>query len=251
MAHYVQNVWTNNVTPVDKAHMDVIEAGITEAADLYYLGDWVAGTYKEGDIVVYNGVAYVAVRQTTQTPVPWAAGQASLSYGTTLPSNPVDGQEAVLVDSLTNPSYQWRFRYNAGSTSAYKWECIGGTGRYAEVNPFEATTSTALVDLATVGPSFAIPRAGQWEVQFSAICANNAASTAMATVQLVIAGASGGNDGMNASLPGVANWGTTVSTTIVRAGNANDLFKVMYAVQPGNNVLFGCRHLLVRPVRVS
>jgi len=71
MAHYVQNVWTNNVTPVDKAHMDVIEAGITEAADLYYLGDWVAGTYKEGDIVVYNGVAYMAVRQTTQTPVPW------------------------------------------------------------------------------------------------------------------------------------------------------------------------------------
>src|SRR5215471_11591990 len=119
MAHYVQNVWTNNVTPVDKAHMDVIEQGITEAADLYYLGDWVAGTYKEGDIVVYNGVAYMAVRQTSATPVPWAAGQASLSYGTTLPSNPVDGQEAVLVDSVTAPTYQWRFRYNAQSTSAY------------------------------------------------------------------------------------------------------------------------------------
>src|SRR4029077_1979087 len=48
------------------------------------------------------------------------------AYGTTLPASPTDGQEAVLVDSVTNPTYQWRFRYNAGSSSAYKWEFVGG-----------------------------------------------------------------------------------------------------------------------------
>jgi len=165
VAHYTKNVWTDNVTPVDKAHMDVIENGLVEAADLYYLGDWVAGTYKEGDIVVYNGVAYVAVRQTTQTPVPWAAGQAALSYGLGLPSNPVDGQEAVLVDSVTNPAYQWRFRYNAGHTGdAYKWEFIGGP-------PFRAgpsgtvsgpATANSWVDV-TGSTTLTAPRAGMYE----------------------------------------------------------------------------------------
>jgi hypothetical protein len=45
---------------------------------------------------------------------------------TTLPS-PSHGLVALLVDSTTNPSYQWRFRYNANSTSPYKWEFVGGT----------------------------------------------------------------------------------------------------------------------------
>ena len=30
------------------------------------------------------------------------------AYGTTLPASPLNGDEAVLVDSVTNPSYQWR-----------------------------------------------------------------------------------------------------------------------------------------------
>lgn len=48
------------------------------------------------------------------------------TYGTTFPAGPADGQEHVLVDSALNPTYIWRFRYNALSTSPYKWECIGG-----------------------------------------------------------------------------------------------------------------------------
>src|SRR6516164_9624771 len=55
-----------------------------------------------------------------------------IPYGTTLPASPVDGQEAILVDSITNPTYQWRLRYNAGSTSAYKWEFVGGPDSSAE-----------------------------------------------------------------------------------------------------------------------
>jgi hypothetical protein len=51
---------------------------------------------------------------------------AAPSFGTSLPASPVDGQEAILVNSVTASSYQWRFRYNAGSSSAYKWEFVGG-----------------------------------------------------------------------------------------------------------------------------
>jgi len=91
-----------------------------------YKGDWAAGTYYPGDHVVYNGILYECVRQTTAAPVPWPPAPGAASYGTTLPASPVDGQEAILVDSVTNPTYQWRFRWNAGSSSAYKWEFVGG-----------------------------------------------------------------------------------------------------------------------------
>ena len=59
-------------------------------------------------------------------------GGATVSYGTTLPASPVDGQEAIVVDSITAPTYQWRLRYNAGSTSIYKWESLGGPPTYSE-----------------------------------------------------------------------------------------------------------------------
>lgn len=89
------------------------------------------------------------------------------TYNTTLPGGPVDGQRAVLVDSVTNPSYQWEFRYNAQSTSAYKWEFVGGTPAYVALEVAEQLTATAMSDLATVGPSFVIPRSGDYLVKAS------------------------------------------------------------------------------------
>lgn len=55
--------------------------------------------------------------------VAWAS---PTTYGTSFPGTPQDGQLHVLVDSTTNASYQWMFRYNNGSLSPYKWECVGG-----------------------------------------------------------------------------------------------------------------------------
>jgi hypothetical protein len=97
-------------------------------------------------------------------------------HGTSLPASPVDGQEYVLVDSLTNPSYQWRLRYNAGSTSSYKWEFVGGAE--AAVVVFTAETTTTLgswVNVATVGPAFTVPRAGDYLLAFGAFLSKTAA----------------------------------------------------------------------------
>jgi len=97
-----------------------------------------------------------------------AAYQAP-SVGTTLPSSATNGQEAVLVDSISNPSYVWRFRYNGSSISAYKWEFIGGSPAAALVNTQEApTTLNAWADLATIGPQITVPRAGDYDVCFGA-----------------------------------------------------------------------------------
>jgi len=97
--------------------------------------------------------------------------ETALSYGTTLPAAPVDGQEAILVDSTTNPTYQWRFRYNAGSSSAYKWECVGGGSIVAETAGTDTTTSASTANL-TNGPSIVLPRAGDWLIRAGAVAAN-------------------------------------------------------------------------------
>lgn len=90
------------------------------------------------------------------------------SYGTSLPVSPVDGQEAVLVDSVTNPSYQWRFRYNAGSISPYKWECIGGALVEVTVNPGDNIT-WASWSAAPNSPTYIVPRSGDYIVGLSAM----------------------------------------------------------------------------------
>lgn len=140
-------------------------------SDLRYDGSWVAGSYTDGDIVIgADGITYICVRPTSAAPIPWASAiLGKPSYGTTLPAAPYDGQEAVLVDSVTAPTYQWQFRYNANNTTAYKWEFVGGA-------PF-ALNETTPVSLASTfsatGPVFAIPRAGIYFVDFqgSAYCA--------------------------------------------------------------------------------
>jgi hypothetical protein len=92
-------------------------------------------------------------------------------YATTFPANPVDGQETILVDSLTAPTFQWRLRYNAGATGANKWECVGATRAVAANGANEAIPwagGGVWVDTPTVGPSFVVPRAGRYLVECQA-----------------------------------------------------------------------------------
>jgi hypothetical protein len=93
----------------------------------------------------------------------WSAWtRVNPGYGTSLPASPSDGQEYTLVDSLTNSTYQWRFRYNAAATSAYKWEFVGGSDAFATVPADESSGTTGWVDLATVGPRVIVPRPGEY-----------------------------------------------------------------------------------------
>jgi hypothetical protein len=137
--------------------------------DLRYDGSFVAGSYSDGDIVIgSDGIAYLAVKPTTAAPTPWPGGPPPTppyplpAYGTTLPSAPTDGQEAILVDTVTAPTYQWRFRYNAGNTGAYKWEFTGGAAILIAGSNF-TTPKGPTGWLDGNGPSFTLPRAGLYE----------------------------------------------------------------------------------------
>lgn len=130
-----------------------------------YIGGWSAGvSYKAGDVVSYNGVDYIAVNPSTGSTPPPLSGLLVVGIGTSLPVSPVNDQEYILVDSLTAPTYQWRFRYLAAK-AINKWLFIGGSRAYAEVQTAETTTSNPYVALATPGPSLIVPIAGDYIVE--------------------------------------------------------------------------------------
>ena len=172
------------------------------------------------------------------------------SYGTSLPASPTDGQEAILVDSVTNPTYQWRFRYNAGSSSAYKWEFVGGTP-VAVATSGTATWATSWGNIAG-GPSFTLPRAGDWLLQASAIASNTAADTQS------FVGADDSTAPSNIApiassfiqVATAARWGTGYAT-----GRANGLaagVQVAFRVAvSGGTSTYDFRRLVVQPVRVA
>lgn len=205
MPAYVPTDWIDLTTLVDATRLDNMESGIVAAersenkgaANGYapldatakvpaanlpaagggggadYEGAWAVGTpYVQGDVVLYNGVEYLAVNPSTgQTPPAPAAPPAVLAIPlvTSLPVSPFDGQEVILTDSLTAGTYFWRLRYTAGITDAYKWVFIGGALGFSEVPTAEAPGSSgAYVALATAGPLFALPRPGIYDVAIGA-----------------------------------------------------------------------------------
>lgn len=46
---------------------------------------------------------------------------------TALPASPQDGDVAILVDSVTAPTWAWRLRYDTAIADAYKWLFVGGS----------------------------------------------------------------------------------------------------------------------------
>lgn len=89
-------------------------------------------------------------------------------FVTTLPVTAQDGDEVrYLADSTAG--VVWHLRYRASAPSIYRWEFIGGSSLYSEVATEEvygpSGSSDTFGDLATVGPSVALPLAGDYDVQ--------------------------------------------------------------------------------------
>jgi hypothetical protein len=76
----------------------------------------------------------------------------------------VDGQEIEL--ELDEPrGIYWRFRYRAGSASAYKWEFVGGPPLIKDAAGAVLSTMADVTGWKTiVATYFALPRPGEFEV---------------------------------------------------------------------------------------
>lgn len=166
------------IPPLEEGKWLTVEGGAASweplppsGAELAYEGDYAAAAYTDGDIVVYDNKAWLCVTPTNTPPDPWPGGASpsnlvyKAGYGTTLPALPADGQEHILVDSVTAPAYQWRFRYNAQSTSAYKWEFVGGAAWEVFVAAGWGTAfGTANWTFHSPVMSMTVPRPGDYSV---------------------------------------------------------------------------------------
>jgi len=194
----------------------------------------------------------------TALPVPGGSSDPRFpSYGTTLPGSPVDGQEAILVDSTTAPTYRWRFRYNAGSSSTFKWEFIGGGALSNYLGTQQAVGSASTwVDLGTGQPIVTVPRAGDYraEWRFRMLNADPAAQQAFVTV--VPAGGTPGTiqAGSTAIAPSqvtdYSDFANPTRDASLAAIAASVTLRLMYYAT-STNVSFSNRLLAVTPIRVS
>lgn len=147
----------------------------------------------------------------------WQPVGSQPSYAITLPSSPFDGQEAVLVDSVTNPTYQWRFRYNAGSANTDKWEFIGG-------NPWSNYTTAA--DTLT----FTTPRAGVWKVTSGGVTKVTSGDASVTPYGGIAYGF--GNDASNFAVVESARLAAASAIAVARGGASISQRQISLAVLP-------------------
>ena len=237
---------------VPLAQLPEIDAG--GGAELVFEGDWLPATaYQDGDYVMKDGMVYVCVGgPTTDAPDPtlWPVMQgtapaSAVGYGTTLPVAPVNGQEHILVDSLTAPTYQWRFRFNANATGLYKWEFIGGAALYTYDATLFQTTSTTFVD-PNPAMSLAVPRAGTYTVRFGGLLGNTAGAGNIS--KIAISGPSAATDAD--SLQSHGGWQMNVAHTLRRTLTAPGSFGFKLGVNAGT-AYSPHRWMEVEPVRVA
>jgi hypothetical protein len=179
------------------------------------------------------------------------------SFVSTLPSSPYDGQECYyLADAAAG--IVWHLRYRAASTSAYKWEMLGGAPlRGADLGnggdptaAGESTTSAAFVDLATLGPDVTVPLAGEYLVSWGFTVIGNLTP---ANVQMSIANgatAASGNDSILQYIH-TANSYYTLSRTRQFTCVAGALLRCKYAGYTGMTTYFSKRWMNARPLRVG
>jgi hypothetical protein len=159
-----------------------------------------------------------------------------------------------VVDLIANDpaGVIWRFRYNAGSASAFKWEFAGGAAASSEVGPSQNIGAGAYGDLGTVGPQFTLPRAGDYEVDFGARVLPPA--SAFRGWIALKRGAAATADADGASWGGPAGAGgsdVSVSRCLFALGAAaGDVYKLQYKSDVGVTS-FDKRWLKIRPIRIS
>lgn len=85
-----------------------------------------------------------------------ARPRGAVEVVTSLPTGPFPGQEIILVDSISSPTFHWHLRYNDLSVSSYKWEFIGGSPLFAQVTGGQGGTNSTYANV-TGGPSVSLP----------------------------------------------------------------------------------------------
>lgn len=177
------------------------------------------------------------------------SGNGMPAWVLSLPSTPADGDQVVLVDSLTAPTYHWLLRYVAAA-STYKWYCIGGTPYWAQVNTSEATTSTTFTDLTTPGPSFTVPVGGDWLVEIGCYLTGPTAGN-VGYMSFAVGGTAASDSDAAGNSSGAASMSVTRSVKKTGVGAASSIATKYRTTNAANSATFNARWLKIMPYRVG
>jgi len=163
-----------------------------------------------------------------------------------LPSPAYDGQEVYYLADAAN-GVIWHLRYRAASTSAYKWEFVGGPSLYGYVAASESRASATNGDLTTLGPDVTPPLAGDYDAEWGARMQSSVAGVFEAYMSIPALGTEACSHIFAAQFAG-GNGVIKVRKTITPAGT---LLRAKYSTQGGLQASFGGRWLEVTPIRVG
>ncbi len=173
------------------------------------------------------------------------------TYSTNVPSSPNDQDQFTYPADPTNGAI-WEFKYASASASTYKWQFSGGAPMYSTVATDESSASTTYVDLATVGPSVTVPRAGDYMVRWGATCYNNANNANPYTAVKRGAAATSDSDAATFaySSTSVTTPGVSIAREVLMTGlSASDVLKLQYRVAAATGHWVN-RFISVTPVRI-
>lgn len=171
-------------------------------------------------------------------------------FGTssTPPGSPSDG---MLWRYSPSTGVNWLFQYDS-SLATYKWVFLGGPDLYTRVATDQGTASTTYVDLATVGPSVTLARAGIYNVQYGCQMYNSGSGN----INLVGLSVAGGTP--NDATQGESARHRSTAVTTIDAGAwmhhqitaaATNVVKLQYRVTAGTGN-FTQRVLRIVPVQI-
>lgn len=168
-------------------------------------------------------------------------------YGTTLPGSPGDQQMAILVDSTTNPTYHWQFRYNAGNSTSYKWEFIGGKSLRGALADISHANQTSYV--MTNSPAATVaPVAGVYDIIITGTSQRCSGNTSYWAYNINGAGAADDNASTNNGTNGGALYFVNYDVTLA----ASDSVRIAYkASNTSTNHYLDNAQLSLMPVRVA
>jgi len=147
----------------------------------------------------------------------------------------------------------WQFVYDANwTTDTYKWKGIGGAEAYLQVSASETRpASSGAGDLATVGPSVVIPRAGIYFVRWGSLL-NTQNSQSGGYAGSVIATAAGARlSAYEADAAASANGWVSAMTEEQITIDPPLTIKMQYFASTNQAVIFQNRWLSVLPLRIK
>jgi len=183
-------------------------------------------------------------------------GQVRNTVSAAPPANPQDGDLWTLPDvSGANNGLRWRFQYNANSTSAYKWEFIGGQPYHVVLAGYNAIAG----DGAWHNNGFGLlaPRAGDYRVRYSASVYFTTAVAGAVYINMAL------GTGSTVSAADVSLQSTVIATyfagtifteaqemAVAGVAAGQGIYEITL-VSSGMTVQLGNRSLNITPLRVS